>query len=208
MRGARDARESTIRRESRPLLEVHCRWQRSAAVAETWGASPDTSLQLPDELVQRAQSVQRKQAQQPTVSRLQQRVNESLRGMGQQPELEALTDDGLFSIDIALTESEQDGRLKTAVEVDGPQHFTSSGGKTGSAQLRDFLLEQRGWRVITLPYFAIDAASTDDNLKVYLAGSLRHKPRESFPTMGLRLSSGVPPDPAPSSPFLSAALDT
>ena len=40
--GARDARESTLRRESRPLLEVHGRWQRSAAVAETWGASPDT----------------------------------------------------------------------------------------------------------------------------------------------------------------------
>ena len=63
------------------------------------------SMQLPNELVQRAQSVQRRLAQQPTVSRLQQRVYDA-RGMGQRPELEALTDDGLFSIDIALTESE------------------------------------------------------------------------------------------------------
>ena len=131
------------------------------------------SMQLPDELVQRAQSVQRRLAQQPSVSRLQQRVYEALQGMGQQPQLEALTDDGLFSIDIALPESEQDGRPKTAVEVDGPSHFTSSGSKTGNTQLRDFLLEQRGWRVVSLPYFAINAASTDAELNECLAGALR-----------------------------------
>ena len=133
--------------------------------------------------------------------------------MGQQPELEALTDDGLFSIDIALPEeSEQDGRLNTAVEVDGPQHYTSSGGKTGSTQLREFLLEQRGWRVVSLPYFAIDAASTDTKLAAYLEGALHHhKPRKSFPTMWLRLSSSLMPCPAsppsPRSPLPFAALD-
>ena len=130
------------------------------------------SWQLPNELVQRAQSVQRRSAQQPTVSRLQHRVYEALQGMGQQPQLEALTDDGLFSIDIALPESTQESQPKTAVEVDGPSHFTSSGGKTGSTQLRDFLLEQRGWRVVSLPYFAIDSASTDEKLKEYLANAL------------------------------------
>ena len=60
------------------------------------------------------------------------------------------------------------------------QHFTSSGGKTGSTQLRDFLLEQRGWRVVSLPYFAINAASTDAELTEYLAGALLHnKPQRS-----------------------------
>ena len=132
--------------------------------------------------------------------------------MGQQPELEALTDDGLFSIDIALPESAQDGQPKTAVEVDGPQHFTSSGGKTGSTQLRDFLLEQRGWRVVSLPYFAIDAASTDAELAEYLEGALRHKPCRSFPTMRLRLPTSLMPCPAstpssPRSPLPSAAPD-
>ena len=141
----------------------------------------------------------------------QQRVYEALRGIGQQPELEALTDDGLFSIDIALPESKQDGRPMTAVEVDGPQHFTSSGGKTGSTQLRDYLLEQRGWRVVSLPYFAIDAASTDAELTDYLACALRHKPRGSFPTMRLRLPSSLMPCPAsppsPRSPLPFAVSD-
>ena len=130
------------------------------------------SVQLPNELVQRALSVQRRIAQEPNVSRLQQRVYEALQVMGQQPKLEALTEDGLFSIDIALPESEQDHRPKTAVEVDGPQHFTSTGGKTGSTQLRDFFREQRGWRVVSLPYFAIDAACKDEKLKEYLAEAL------------------------------------
>ena len=133
------------------------------------------SWQLPNELVQKALSVQRRRAQQPNVSRLQQRVHDALRGMGQLPELEALTEDGLFSIDIALPASGQDDRPKTAVEVDGPSHFTSSGGKTGSTQLRDFLLEQRGWRVVSLPYFAIEGASTDEKLKEYLANALSHE---------------------------------
>ena len=169
------------------------------------------SMQLPNELVQRAQSVQRRLAQQPTVSRLQQRVYDA-RGMGQRPELEALTDDGLFSIDIALPESEQESRPKIAVEVDGPSHFTSSGSKTGNTQLRDFLLEQRGWRVVSLPYFAINAASNDAELTEYLADALLHKPRRSFPTMRLRLPSALMPCPAstpssPRSPLPSTAPD-
>ena len=131
------------------------------------------SLQLSDELVQCAQSVQRRLAQHPTVSPFQQRVYEALQGLGQQPQLEALTEDGLFSIDIALPASAEDCRPKTAVEVDGPHHFTASGGKTGSMQLRDFLLEKRGWRVVSLPYFAINAASSDAELSKYLKNALR-----------------------------------
>ena len=160
------------------------------------------SLQLSDELVQRALSVQRRSAQQPTVSRLQQRVYEALRGMSQQPQLEALTDDGLFSIDITLPACTQKGHPKVAVEVDGPQHFTSSGGKTGSTQLRDFLLVQRGWRIISLPYFAINAASTETELNEYLAGALLQC---RFPSLGLCLAAAVTSGPASPVSKLQAA---
>ena len=131
------------------------------------------SLQLPVELVQQAQSVQRRTAQQPTASQLQRRVYEALRGLGLEPQLEAPTDDGLFSVDMALTANERDGVPKTAVEVDGPHHFTSSGGKNGSTILRDFLLERRyGFRVVSLPYFEIDKARTDADLQAYLSAKM------------------------------------
>jgi very-short-patch-repair endonuclease len=131
------------------------------------------SLQLPVELVQQAQSVQRRTAQQPKVSQLQRRVYEALQGLGLEPQLEAPTDDGLFSVDMALAANERDGVPKTAVEVDGPHHFTSSGGKNGSTILRDFLLERRyGFRVISLPYFEIDKARTDADLQAYLSAKM------------------------------------
>ncbi len=63
---------------------------------------------------------------------------------------EQLTDDGLFSIDIALLLS--DG-TKLAMEVDGPTHFFSNkpAMATGETLLRTRLLEARGWRVISVP---------------------------------------------------------
>jgi hypothetical protein len=50
---------------------------------------------------------------------------------------------------------------------------------TGSTQLRDFLREKRGWRVVSLPYFAIDSATTDEELKAYLANVLARVTRNS-----------------------------
>ncbi|KAG1677580.1 hypothetical protein FOA52_014478 [Chlamydomonas sp. UWO 241] len=63
---------------------------------------------------------------------------------------EQATDDGLFSIDIAV--HLPDGS-RLAVEVDGPQHFLSSpsGRLNGATLLRNRLLEARGWRVVSVP---------------------------------------------------------
>jgi very-short-patch-repair endonuclease len=60
------------------------------------------------------------------------------------------TDDGLFSIDIAL---QLPGNQKLAVEVDGPTHFLSNTPTvpTGATRLRNRLLEARGWRVVSVP---------------------------------------------------------
>ena len=52
-----------------------------------------------------------------TTSPLQQDVSEVLKGMGIQHASEALTQDGLFSVDIMLQQAQ------TAVEVDGDSHF-------------------------------------------------------------------------------------
>ena len=67
--------------------------------------------------------------------------------------LEQSTDDGLLSIDIAITLPTGE---KVAIEVDGPTHFLHSyppGLMTynGNTLLRNRLLEARGWRVISVP---------------------------------------------------------
>ncbi|KAG1653888.1 hypothetical protein FOA52_011710 [Chlamydomonas sp. UWO 241] len=63
---------------------------------------------------------------------------------------EQVTDDGLFSIDIAV--QLPDGS-RLAVEVDGPTHHLSSplGRLNGAALLRNRLLEARGKRVVSVP---------------------------------------------------------
>ncbi|KAG1669327.1 hypothetical protein FOA52_014889 [Chlamydomonas sp. UWO 241] len=63
---------------------------------------------------------------------------------------EQATDDGLFSVDIAV--QLPDGS-RLAVEVDGPQHFLSSPPDRldGATLLRNRLLEARGWRVVGVP---------------------------------------------------------
>jgi hypothetical protein len=60
------------------------------------------------------------------------------------------SDDGLFSIDIALVSP--DGR-KVAIEVDGPTHFLTNAPQmvNGNTALRNQLLEARGWTVVSLP---------------------------------------------------------
>ena len=65
---------------------------------------------------------------------------------------EQLTEDGLFSMDIAL---QLPSGARVAVEVDGPTHYvTSSSGAVqlnGATQLRNRLLEARGWKVLSVP---------------------------------------------------------
>ena len=62
---------------------------------------------------------------------------------------EQLTEDGLFSIDIALLIPAHGAKL--AVEVDGPTHFRRDGSLTPKTKMRNLLLEARGWTVISIP---------------------------------------------------------
>ncbi|KAF8069682.1 rgt-1 [Scenedesmus sp. PABB004] len=63
---------------------------------------------------------------------------------------EALTADGLFTIDAAVTWR---GR-RVAVEVDGPEHFTSNAPHAllGSSLAKQRCLQARGWVVLSVPF--------------------------------------------------------
>ena len=70
---------------------------------------------------------------------------------------EQLTDDGLFSIDIAL---ELPDGLKVAIEVDGPWHFMTNDPMImdGATVLRNRMLASRGWKVVSVPVQPWDLA--------------------------------------------------
>jgi hypothetical protein len=95
-----------------------------------------------------------------TVSRSQRELAQTLDELGVWPEVEYVTEDGYFSIDIYLPESDHD----IAMEYDGPSHYYSSdisslGGGDGTTtknakmELRDLFLGQRCAKVLTVPWF-------------------------------------------------------
>jgi hypothetical protein len=83
-----------------------------------------------------------------TVSNGQREVGESLRRLGISHELEYITADGLFSIDLAILDR------RIALEFDGPSHFTTNTLEPlGHTRLRSRLLSAMGWRVVSIPFF-------------------------------------------------------
>ncbi|KAG1655866.1 hypothetical protein FOA52_012516 [Chlamydomonas sp. UWO 241] len=68
---------------------------------------------------------------------------------------EHLTDDRVFSIDIAV---QLPGGQKLAMEVHGPTHFLSNAPTVpnGTTRLRTRVLEARGWRVVSVPVIEWD----------------------------------------------------
>ncbi len=86
----------------------------------------------------------REEAQKVTVSNGQREVGESLRRLGIPHELECITADGLFSIDLAI----MDRRI--ALEFDGPLHFARNTLEPlGHTRLRDRRLSAMGWHVVS-----------------------------------------------------------
>ncbi|KAG1672291.1 hypothetical protein FOA52_004306 [Chlamydomonas sp. UWO 241] len=110
------------------------------------------------------------------VSRMQLQVLDAIRQLPScsGASSEHQTDDGLFSIDIALQLPGSDQKL--AVEVDGPTHFLSSAPTmpTGATRLRNRPLEARGWRVVSVPVKEWDrqAVKGGQAVREYLITSL------------------------------------
>jgi very-short-patch-repair endonuclease len=106
---------------------------------------------LPASMLQVAVQAHTEAARKVTVSNSQRDVGESLRRLGISHELEYTTADGLFSIDLAITDR------RIALEFDGPSHFTTNTLEPlGHTRLRDRLLSAMGWHVVSIPFFDWD----------------------------------------------------
>jgi hypothetical protein len=92
-------------------------------------------------------------------------------------EVERVTDDGYFSMDIYLPDYD------VAVEFDGPSHYYHSSAssslrdaskmlRTGKTKLRDCLLAKQCAKVVTVPYFAFDECNTPEKRRAYVREKL------------------------------------
>lgn len=105
---------------------------------------------LPEPLHSHAQHLWATSAMDVHISRFQQEVSNALLSVGVNSAMEWLTDDGLFSIDIAF---EVDGQ-KIAIEVDGCHHYSSNSPywPLSDMAIRRQFLKDRGWRVINIGF--------------------------------------------------------
>ena len=98
-----------------------------------------------------------------TVSKGQREVGGSLHRLGIPHELEHLTADGLFSIDLAIVDR------RIAIEFDGPLHFTRNTFEPlGHTRLRDRLLSAMGWHVVSIPFFDWDELLQPEQMDAYV----------------------------------------
>ena len=129
-------------------------------------------LTLPVSTLQVALKAYREEARKVRVSHGQREVGESMRRLGISHELEYITADGLFSIDLAIVDR------RIALEFDGPSHFTTNTLEPlGHTRLRDRLLCAIGWQVVSIPFFDWDGL---------------HHPEQMDAYVKLRLSQGPP----------------
>eukprot|EP00884_Botryococcus_braunii_P011956 jgi/Botrbrau1/20761/Bobra.0753s0001.1 len=104
------------------------------------------------------------------ISAMHQDVSRVLRSMGVQHEMEKLTDNGYFSLDIFL----QSPNGPVVVEVDGPTHFTINTFKPmGATLLRWRMLNKLGYQVISIPVHDFQRLSTTAAKAEYLARRLQ-----------------------------------
>ena len=128
---------------------------------------------MPQDLAMAAKSAWQKATKNVSISDFHKSVSSCLTcGLGKDHEIEYLTSDACFSIDIAIPSEH------IALEIDGPQHFTRSEEPLGDTLARNDLLKARGWRVITVPYFAWPQdKAMQKTLISQLLSSVRDEPR-------------------------------
>ena len=120
-------------------------------------------ITLPPSMLEVAVKTYREEARKVTVSNGQREVGESLRRLGIPHELECITADGLFSIDLAIVDR------RIALEFDGPSHFTKNTMEPlGHTRLRDRLLSAMGWRVVSIPFFEWDRLHQTEQRDAYV----------------------------------------
>jgi hypothetical protein len=116
-----------------------------------------------------------------TVSRSHKEIASIIGDLGVPREVERLTDDDLFSVDMFLTDDD------VAIEIDGPTHFIkNSDGGEGAApgdasrrtrspktELRDKFLERRHRTVTSVPWFEWAVLRGSAEKKAYVTKMLR-----------------------------------
>jgi very-short-patch-repair endonuclease len=128
-------------------------------------------IALPPSVLEAAVKSRREEARRVTVSNAQRQVGESLRRLGVSHELEYITADGLFSIDLAVVDR------RIALEFDGPSHFTRNTLEPlGHTRLRDRLLSAMGWHVVSIPFFDWDRLHQPEQMDAYVKQRLSHDP--------------------------------
>jgi hypothetical protein len=123
------------------------------------------SLDLPADLHARAEDAWRGDVDNTRMSNLHRDVASTLDRLGENHVVEGATDDGLFRVDCLVADR------RVAVEADGPSHFADR-APTGNTRLRRRLLEARGLRVVSVPYFEWDQQTTYGAKDAYLGGRL------------------------------------
>jgi hypothetical protein len=120
-------------------------------------------ITLPPSVLQVVVRAHREKARKVTVSNGQREVGESLHRLGVVHELEHITADGLFSIDLAIVDR------RIALEFDGPSHFTRNTLEPlGHTRLRDRLLSAMGWQVVSIPFFEWDRLHHQEQMDAYV----------------------------------------
>jgi hypothetical protein len=128
-------------------------------------------LTLPLFGLQVALAAHREAGREVTVSTGQREVGESLRRLGISHELEYITADGLFSIDLAIVDR------RIALEFDGPSHFhTDALEPRCHTRLRNRLLSAMGWQVVSIPFFEWDRLHQPEQMDAYVQHRLLQDP--------------------------------
>ena len=123
------------------------------------------ALDLPAELLARAEEAWRGDVDDTRTSNFHRDVANTLDRLGVDHAVEGATDDGLFRVDCLLADR------RVAVEADGPSHYAGR-APNGKTRLRRRLLEARGLRVVSVPYFEWGPLATDAAKDAYLGGRL------------------------------------
>jgi hypothetical protein len=128
-------------------------------------------ITLPRSVLQVAATAYRSEARKATVSNSQREVGQSLRRLGISHELEYITADGLFSIDLAILDR------RIALEFDGPSQFARNTLEPlGHTRLRDRLLSAMGWHVVSIPFFDWGRLHQPEQMDAYVEQRLLQHP--------------------------------
>jgi len=114
-----------------------------------------------------------------SVTRSHKEIASIIGELGIPHEVERLTDDGYFSVDVYLPDGD------FALEFDGPAHFIASAGEGGAlddaprttrttrTELRDMFLARRHRVVLSVPWFEYAEVESSTQRSEYVAAKLR-----------------------------------